>query len=524
MSITRRLLRREITYDSAKGKEVNILHQLGYYDQRNQFFAHLDDNHLWIRKVVAYHLGLKSSTACRVAEVEDWLHGSFNVCIPVVVPSWNDKRVLIRFPLPYRVGEAFRPGNGDEKIRCEAGTYAWLQENCPDIPIPLLYGFALSTGETFTRLENLPALTRWFQILRRKLLSWLGYPAPSKYLRRQTTSIPPNTIGAGYILVEYIEETQGVMLSNTWEDGQHDTRLRTNFFRGLSRILLDMSRIPCPRIGSFIIDNDGFLKLANRPLSIELQQLENENIPTDIGRDYTYSTVDSYVVDLLGVHDNRFRYQPNAVNDLGDCIHQLSTLTAMRTVFHSFFQRDFRRGPFVLSLSDIHQSNIFVDADWNITCLVDLEWACSRPIELVNTPHWLTNKGIDQLVSPEYDVIRTEFMTILSDEEEKKSSATPSNNLLPRLSNVMNRNWESGTFWYTLALSSPSGVFTIFREHIRPLFCTDNIEEFNLIMPYFWGKSMVYTAGCKLADKEQYDEQLQQAFENTSLVGKDNVL
>jgi hypothetical protein len=50
--------------------------------------------------------------------------------------------------LPYRVGEAFRPGNGDKKVRCEAGTYAWLQENCADVPIPRLYGFALSTGET----------------------------------------------------------------------------------------------------------------------------------------------------------------------------------------------------------------------------------------------------------------------------------------------------------------------------------------------------------------------------------------
>lgn len=34
-----------------------------------------------------------------------------------------------------------------KKIRCEAGTYAWMQKNCPDIPIPRLYGFATSTGE-----------------------------------------------------------------------------------------------------------------------------------------------------------------------------------------------------------------------------------------------------------------------------------------------------------------------------------------------------------------------------------------
>lgn len=60
-----------------------------------------------------------------------------------------------------------------------------------------------------------------------------------------------------------------------------------------------------------------------------MQQLENEKISTELPRDYTYSTVDSYVVDILDMHDNRFRYQPNAVNNLGDCAYQLSVLTAM---------------------------------------------------------------------------------------------------------------------------------------------------------------------------------------------------
>lgn len=79
-----------------------------------------------------------------MADIKSWYHGGFNVCIPVTISAWEGKelpgqRVLIRFPLPYRVGEAFRPGNGDEKIRCEAGAYAYLQENCPEVPIPRLY-------------------------------------------------------------------------------------------------------------------------------------------------------------------------------------------------------------------------------------------------------------------------------------------------------------------------------------------------------------------------------------------------
>lgn len=150
MAKTRQLLRREITYESAKEKEVNILHQLGYHDKQTKFFSQLSDHHEWIGSIVAHHLNLHSLTFCQVADINEWLHGSFNVCIPVTINNdkGSKKRVLLRIPLPYRVGEEFMPGNGGEKVQCEAGAYAWLQENCPDVPIPRLHGFALSTGET----------------------------------------------------------------------------------------------------------------------------------------------------------------------------------------------------------------------------------------------------------------------------------------------------------------------------------------------------------------------------------------
>lgn len=58
------------------------------------------------------------------------------------------RQIMIRFPLPYRIGENCCPGNADEKVRCEVGTYAWLQENCPVVPIPPLYGFGLCNDRT----------------------------------------------------------------------------------------------------------------------------------------------------------------------------------------------------------------------------------------------------------------------------------------------------------------------------------------------------------------------------------------
>lgn len=180
-------------------------------------------------------------------------------------------------------------------------------------PIARLYGFALSTGEAvrdhtfllnirrliltlqFTRIEYLP-------FLRRRLLQWLRLPVPSYYVPHLNTinSRLDGVSEAGYLLMECIEETHGTMLSNTWSEKQHDVELRTNFFRGLSQILLSISRTPLPHIGFFNIDKDGYLTLCNLPLSMRLQELENERIPTGLPRDYTYSTVEFYIRHLSG--------------------------------------------------------------------------------------------------------------------------------------------------------------------------------------------------------------------------------
>ncbi|KGQ02026.1 hypothetical protein PAAG_11202 [Paracoccidioides lutzii Pb01] len=39
-------------------------------------------------------------------------------------------------------------------------------------------------------------------------------------------------------------------------------------------------------------------------------------------------------------------------------------------------------------LNDLHVNNILIDDDWNVKCLIDLERACSWPIEMLHSPHW----------------------------------------------------------------------------------------------------------------------------------------
>lgn len=150
-ALTLPLLRGSITLDEALEQEEDVILDLSYPECRMEFFVFLYSHRNDIAAIVSDHLGLGRSIQCRVGEVKEWIHGSFNVCIPVYVEDWNkcsEKRVLIRFPLPYKLGESTFPGNADEKLRCEAATFIWIQKHCPDIPLPRLWGFGFAGGQT----------------------------------------------------------------------------------------------------------------------------------------------------------------------------------------------------------------------------------------------------------------------------------------------------------------------------------------------------------------------------------------
>lgn len=146
---TRDLLSGPITLSAAIAKSRDVLHALQYPHQKGEFYDCMESHRPLLCDIVAHHLRTKSSDVT-VSPQEYWRHGSFNLCIPVHIdPSARPtvpQFVMLRFPLPYRVGEAQNPGNSDEKLNSEAATYAWLREYCPSVPIPQLHGFGLSTN------------------------------------------------------------------------------------------------------------------------------------------------------------------------------------------------------------------------------------------------------------------------------------------------------------------------------------------------------------------------------------------
>ena len=309
-------------------------------------------------------------------------------------------------------------------------------------------------------------------------------------------------------MIDYVDESEGQMLSETWEEHRGDKKRRVNLFRGLARLMLSLSRIPLPKIGSFTIDNDGFLHLTNRPLTSILHELENAGTPMHITRDHTYTSVISYVNDLLTYQDNRLSHDDNAVKGLGDCSSQMCALTIMRAVAPQFYDHDLDVGPFAFCLTDLHQSNIFVDSDWNITHIIDLEWSASLPLQFVQLPYWISGQHVDTIDVESYNIIRKELMDILESEGGQEGHGR-------QLSAVLESNWQTGTFWFNFALRYPPTMHSLFYNRIQPQFAKDHLknQEFYKVVPFYWCRDAKLFIRRKLKEKEEYDDRLRREFQ-----------
>jgi hypothetical protein len=306
---------------------------------------------------------------------------------------------------------------------------------------------------------------------------------------------------------------EGEMLSKSWNSQRHDQDKRANLFKDMSRIMLSLAQSPFPRIGSLKFDDHGIISLTNRPLTCTLQQLENQGIPTDISRSMTYPTSDTYLSDTLAYHDKRMRCMPNAIHHTRDGQNQLSALTMMRALLRHFSNRDLRHGPFVLMLTDLHQSNIFVNEDWHITSLIDLEWACVRPVEMQIPPYWITGRWIDGLDDKEeleaFGRVYAEFTAAFELEERCLGKVdTPH-------TKIMRRCWEMGSFWYFSALDSPKGLHNVYMSHIQQIFARieDSSPSFNCAVSAYWTPKAADFIAAKLKDHEVYSNQLRERFE-----------
>jgi hypothetical protein len=239
---------------------------------------------------------------------------------------------------------------------------------------------------------------------------------------------------------------------------------------------------------------------------------------------------------MLTFHDDFFLANPNAVSSMGDCIGQMAAKTMLRALSHNYILRESRNGPFRLQLTDFHASNIFVDKDWNITCLIDLEWVCALPAEMLSVPYWLTGCAIDDITEEnlrefefvhqefldifeeeevkmtnlrEFEFVHQEFLDIFEEEDEEEVKITPNPPIMTR---IMHDNWKSGAVWFWHCITSVNAAWSLFDDHIGPRFLPLSTDSEGILSQY-WCQGSTLVSARKVAEREEYIKQLQVLFE-----------
>ncbi|KAK0710089.1 hypothetical protein B0T26DRAFT_755206 [Lasiosphaeria miniovina] len=232
-----------------------------------------------IEALTRQHLGLGKHDACTVLERHKWTRGGFNICVLVDVKSGRQSsKVVFRCAMPHKLAEARYPGTVDEKLGCEVGAYVWMQEKCPDIRIPRLYGFGFLDGRHctwFTHASRRPFLFRIARVFWRSSTACSDIHSPSDAARRE------------------------------------------RLFRGMSKIMLSLARLPQLQIGAFQFASD-----------------ENDGAPRTMQREDTFKCTDALASGILTFHDRRFLGQPNAIYSANDCRSQMAVKTLLRVFSH----------------------------------------------------------------------------------------------------------------------------------------------------------------------------------------------
>ncbi|KAJ4266990.1 hypothetical protein NW762_003088 [Fusarium torreyae] len=499
------------TLNTAAEAEDNLVLLSTHQDAADKFKVELWHQRQSIAALIKYHLRLPQSAVCTILPRESWLQGGFNICVLVDVTTVDSsKKLIFRCPMPHMFAEHLYPGTIDEKVSCEVATYIWMHENCPDIRIPNLFAFGFADGSRFVHALQTPVYNSLCRKAWQLVYRYLRLPMLSDFV--QDLAAP--AVNTAYLLLEYIGPETGKMLSLTWSDYLSDTGRRKNLFGGMARIMLSLARLPQPHIGSFKFDTTNCtVTLSNRPLTCSMAIFEQSGTPRVIPPNQLYQNTDSFASDMLTLHDNHLLYNPHAVRDEEDAQERMALRALLRTVTHFFVLPERRNGPYLLQPTDFHQSNIFVDDEWNITCLIDLEWICALPVEMLSVPYWLTGCSIDEIVDEQYepfDKVRKEFLAIM-DEELRNVQVEHD----VQITKTMRDTWESKGMWYWACIRSLNGWLFIVEDHILPKFSAiEGLVKDLKQMSSFWQENASRHIEAKVADEKRYQTELRTLFED----------
>ncbi|KAK4252179.1 kinase-like domain-containing protein [Corynascus novoguineensis] len=390
--------------------------------------------------------------------------GSYNAVFRV---EYTDGDVIMRVPLP---GMNAFP---DEKVRNEVATLRYIKK-MTSIPVPHVYHWG-------TAAEN--------------------------------------PLGLGpFIIMDYIphEKTLDALLTDQTGKGLDPSIPRDKLqrlYRQAANIILQLSRLEMPKIGSLQQQGDSFV-IGSRPLTQDMNEIVVQaGVPESIlpPQNATYSSSDEWYAALADMHLAHLTFQHNqAIDSADDCRDKFVSRYLFRQLVRQGklpprgeeankkkLHRASEKESFTLWVDDLRPHNMLVDADCNIVGVIDWEWAYFAPRAFSQGPPWWLLLG-----KPEYwdvsvldfrerytaaldvflEALLAEEDSALTQEQDKEEEWSIDQHIdalrldpVP-LSKRMRQSWDSGTFWTNYAARRFYGFDPIFWEFLDEPCFGKNVE------------------------------------------------
>ncbi|KAF4627444.1 hypothetical protein G7Y89_g10713 [Cudoniella acicularis] len=240
---------------------------------------------------------------------------------------------------------------------------------------------------------------------------------------------------------------------------------RNMFYSSLSDLLLELWKLPFPRIGSIGLDDTGEPDASNltRPLVLEFNNLELDgtSISAIIPPNKNFETPSEYFLALADLHMEHLLQQRNSIESEEEVEIKFINRFAFRDAISTFTNSDW--DVCVLIPGDLSPENILIDDDGRVTAILDLEWTSVRPVQCIGPPVWLTGDRCGDVIVRDKDKLKKfqveydRFVEVFKRQENlflQAGNRSPFQDSDMRLSRIMEAGLSTGNYWFTEAAES----------------------------------------------------------------------
>ncbi|KAK2030657.1 hypothetical protein LX32DRAFT_716649 [Colletotrichum zoysiae] len=364
-----------------------------------------------------------------------FLKGSFNISFKVQRAD-SDEQVIIRFPIPGRIQDAWR----DEKVENEVMVMKYLQD-LTSIPVPLVRDWGL-------------------------------------------TKDSPHHLGP-FIIMDFVEgQDLSDLLQQPNENKEDPIALDPDIdnakldfvYEQIAGFMLELSRLSFSRIGA-ISQNamSGQWEVTRRPLTYDMNEVVTlGGYPTDrLNPAAPFDCASQFFAARGKAFQVHLEAQRNIAADDEDLAW--NEFVARRCFAHMIPTHGAvsEHGPFPLSCDDLRPTNMLVDPETlRITAVLDFEFTNAMPAQFAHhVPWWLLlrqpavwiGEGKVQEFLNLFQPRKEQFIRAMERAEAKAPLATKETNLSAR----MRDSWDSGRFWFNIASRGSFDISEIYWEMLH---------------------------------------------------------